>query len=444
MTADATTGPGKALDNLHAPLPGARKALTLLLAINLFNFIDRYVLAAVLPAIQKDFFPEGGEYTKTLLGGLSTAFMVAYMLLSPVFGWLADRWPRWGIIGVAVIAWSLASGASGLASMYLTLLLTRCFVGIGEAAYGPVAPTLISDLYPVKVRGYVLSWFYAAIPVGSALGYVLGGVVADSPLGWRWAFFLVVLPGVVLGILCFFMQEPKRGQADQLGHQAVGSVGWRQYRVLVRTPSYVLASLGMTAATFALGGIAYWMPDYIHQFRGQPNLGQVNAIFGGILVVSGLAATLTGGFLADSLRPRFSGSYFLVSGGGMILGFPLFVACLYTPFPWAWVWIFLAIFCLFLNTGPANTILANVTHPSMRASGFALNIFLIHALGDAISPTIIGMVTDLWGGDMNIGFLFVSLTILVSGALWIVGARYLERDTLLAPTRLDSLATAQK
>ncbi len=428
--------PGTA--SADASLPGARTALILLLAINLFNYLDRYVLAATLPALQRDLFPEGGANTKTLLGALSTAFMVAYMVLAPLFGWLADRWPRWGIIGLAVILWSLASGASGLCSYYLMLLLTRCLVGVGEAAYGPVAPTLISDLYPLQQRGWVLAWFYAAIPVGSALGYALGGLVADSTLGWRWAFYLVVLPGLALGTWCFFMPEPRRGQADLAANSS--QPGWRQYRLLGRIPSYVFDCLGMTASTFAVGGIAYWMPDYIHGYRGdsQLSLGAVNAIFASILVVAGLAATLTGGFIGDLLRARFPGSYFLVSGLGMLLGFPVFLAALYTPFPLAWIWIAVTIFCLFLNTGPANTILANVTPPAIRASAFALNIFVIHALGDAISPTIIGAISDATDGDMNKGFLFVSGMMLLSGIFWLWGARYLEQDTRLAPTRLDN------
>src|SRR5437667_3801968 len=134
------------------------------------------------------------------------AFMVTYMAGAPIFGRLAEKRNRWFLVGVGVLLWSLASGASGLAGGFFGLLLTRCFVGIGEAAYGPVAPTLISDLYPIKVRGSVLSWFYAAIPVGSALGYALGGLA-----GWPWSFYLVVPPGLALGVWCFLMPEPPPG-----------------------------------------------------------------------------------------------------------------------------------------------------------------------------------------------------------------------------------------
>jgi MFS family permease len=320
------------------------------------------------------------------------------------------------------------------------LLVTRCFVGIGEAAYGPVAPTVISDLYPVKIRGSVLAWFYAAIPVGSALGYTFGGL-----FGWPLAFYWVVPPGLALGLWCLAMPEPPVGQADLGPGQKARPARAQDYLVLLRTPSYVLVTLGMAAMTFALGGIGYFMPHYIHSYRGQPNLDRINFVFGVIVVVAGLGATLAGGYVGDRLRARFSGSYFLVSGLAMLLGFPLFLAVIYTPFPAAWVLIFLACFCLFFNTGPTNTVLANVTHPAVRAQAFAVNILVIHLLGDAISPRIIGTVariTALPDGtpNLNAGFLAVSGTILVGGVLWLAGVPFLARDTALAPKQLEESA----
>src|SRR5437867_9012264 len=184
----------------------------------------------------------------------------------------------------------------------------------------------------------------------------------------------------------------------------------------------------MTAMTFAMGGIAFWMPRYIFKVRGWEAKGTVNILFGAIVVVAGLGATILGGWLGDRLRARFAGSYFLVSGLALMLGFPMILLVLWAPFPLAWIFVFLACFCLFFNTGPTNTILANVTHPSIRASAFALNILIIHALGDVISPLIIGAITDASGQNMNLAFLLVSALILVGGVLWLWGARYLEAD----------------
>ena len=194
------------------PKPGAYQALALLLAINLFNYIDRQILAAVEPEIRATFFAPNDINAMATTGALGTAFLLTYMLAAPALGWLADRFQRWIIIGFAVIFWSLASGASGLAATFAALLITRIFVGIGEGGYGPAAPTILADLYPLENRGRVLAIFCAAIPVGSALGYVLGGAISGH-LGWRWAFYLVTPPGLLLGALCFTQRDPRASRS---------------------------------------------------------------------------------------------------------------------------------------------------------------------------------------------------------------------------------------
>ena len=475
----------------------------MLLAINLFNYIDRQILSATLPKIKLDatMFSPTDPNLQFKLGLLTTAFMVSYMLLSPVFGILGDRKSRWWLIGGGVIGWSLASGGSGLATGFVVLLLTRCLVGIGEAAYGPVAPSMISDLYPIKDRGKALARFYLAIPVGSALGFVIGGAIAETSWGWRGAFLVVVLPGILLGSLCFRMHEPpRRAQANAETSSRPSYVEVLQS--LLRNRSYLLNSAGMTASTFILGGVAVWVPEYLFQrearFRidsdnlakieqlqatdGTPviprdmvqklrayqgetvysaselqmtltqilsadqlkqynatlfeyltaadsiRLGEINFRFGVIVVVSGLGATLLGGWLGDRYRSRYSGSYFLVSALAMLIAFPAFLAMLYSPSPWNWWLMFLAVFCLFINTGPTNTILANVTASRIRSTAFAINILVIHALGDAISPAIIGLIADY--SNLQSAFLICSFFILFAGLTWLIGVRYLEADTV--------------
>jgi len=448
MSQDKIAGSG------NGAMPGAGVALALLLGINLFNYIDRQVLAAVEPEIRKELFPaanapdaspEVKADANARMGWLSSAFLITYIVAAPIFGFLADRLPRWLLIAFGVALWSAASGASGwnwghnFALAYWMLFLTRCCVGIGEAAYGPVAPALISDLYPVKQRGQVLSYFYMAIPVGGALGYTLGDVVSRSSLGWRWAFYLVVPPGLLLGLWAFLMWKPKQGSVGDRPAATPRPLAWDDYLSLARTPSYVLNTLGMAGMTFAIGGIAFWMPAYL-EFRQVAPVGDIGArtIFGALTALSGLLATLAGGMAGDWLRNRWSGSYFIVSGAAMLLGFPMILLMLYTPFPYAWIFVFLAVFCLFFNTGPTNTILANVTHPSVRASAFALNILIIHVLGDVPSPPLMGYIAGYHG--LNASFVVVSLAVLVGGLCWLWGAFYLERDTLLAPTRLRDSA----
>jgi len=417
--------PPTAIGKLSTPGNHSRSArpwiaLFLLLGINLFNYIDRQVLAAVEPSIRAVFFHHSDRNAMAISGTLGSAFLVTYMLSAPALGWLADRFSRWIIIGLAVIVWSLASGASGLAASFGMLLLTRIFVGIGEGGYGPAAPTILADLFPLETRGRILAVFCAAIPVGSALGYVVGGLI-DNHLGWRWAFYLVTPPGLLLGLLCFFQRDP-RAQAGvrperQRAHLA-------DCVTLVRTRSYVFNCAAQTAMTFAVGGIGFWVAAYL-RFRGQPPT--ATPIFGVVIVVAGLLSTLIGGAIGDRLRERYPGSYFLVSGLGMILAVPPFLVMLFTPFPAAWILMFISVFFLFLNTGPSNTALANVSMPEVRATAFAFNILVIHAFGDVLAFPTLGYIAG--HTNWTIAFIALSGVMLLGGILWLMGTKYLAADT---------------
>ncbi len=400
----------------------ARAALWLLLGINLFNYIDRQILAALEPDIRETFFSASDVNAMAKTGLLGDAFFVTYMVSAPILGLLADRFSRWIIIGSAVILWSLASGGSGLAATFAILFATRICVGIGEGGYGPAAPTILSDLFPIETRGRIMAIFCAAIPVGSALGYVIGGLVG-AHLGWRWAFYLVAPPGLLLGLLCFWQRDP-RVAADHLV-QKTPRRSIRDYLNLFRTRSYLINCVAMTLMTFVQGGLGFWVPAYLRYRHQSPAVGMT--IFGLITVVAGLVSTLLGGVIADKLRSRFPGSYFWVSGVGMLIACPFFIATLYLPFPAAWVAMFFAIFFLFLNTGPSNTALANVSLPAVRATAFAVNIFVVHALGDVQAFWLLGYI----GGhtNMHVAFLFVSGIIFGSGVVWLLGVKYLPADT---------------
>lgn len=433
-------------------MPGARLSVAILIAINLINYIDRYVLSAIELNVRAAFFAPDDPNAKGQMGLLATAFLVTYMLAAPLFGWMGDRMKRWTIIGIGVLLWSLATGACGLASSFTMLLICRVLVGVGEAAWGPVAPTIIADMFPIEKRGSVLAWFNVALPVGSALGYVIGGQINhlmdgfDGREGWRWAFLVVVPPGLLLGLWSFFRKDPPRGASDK--QATTHRFRIQDVLLLFRIPSYLYNLGGMTLMTFAVGGMSFWMPTYIHEFRmggeageaGAAQLARINLIFGAITVFTGLAGTIFGGYLGDWLRSRVDGAYLKLSGWAMMSAFPFFLLVLYAPFPFAWVAMGICLFLAFMNTGPTNTVIANVVPPSMRATGYAVTILLIHALGDAISPPLIGAISDRFktadGRDnMNLAFTLVGVTIFLAGVCWKMGARHLTRDTELAPTR---------
>ena len=438
---DRSSSPGNPTlgqEGVSRPVHGAYLALALLLAMNLFNYIDRQVLASVEPEIRLAMFGSDDEDDPAVLfksGLLASAFLVSYMLTAPLFSALEQRYSRWKLIAIGVFVWSLATGAGGLAITFIVLLLTRCFVGVGEGAYGPLAPSILSDSFPLSTRGRILSYFYVAMPVGGALGYALGGSMAKwdpAQESWRWAFYIVVVPGLVLTVLSLLMRD----SAKTAGNSSMRKkLTLRDCRILVATPSFVLNTLGMTAMAFSMGALAFWMPAYLKQHPKAELFGiEPRTVFGAVTALGGLGGTLLGGMLGDWLRRRLPGSYFLVSGWGLIVSGLCIVLFLCVPFPWAWWLIFAAVFFMFINTGPTNAILANVVHPLMRPAGFALNILVIHALGDVISPPIIGAISGRWGKPA--GFEVVAAFLALGGVLWLWGGRYLAHDTEIATSRL--------
>lgn len=396
-----------------------RYALALLLAVNLLNYIDRQVLYAVFPLLKEDL-----SLSDTALGLLGSAFMLCYMLSAPLLGWIGDRASRVRLAAAGLVVWSLATALAGFAPGYRTLLAARTCVGIGEASFGTVSPGLLADFFPKERRGRVLAWFYLAIPVGSALGYLLGGVLGQR-LGWHAAFLMVGAPGLLLAIPLWLLREPPRGGAAgaDLLPAARPESG---YRHLFDNRSFVCNTLAMAAMTFALGGLAQWLPSFLHRVHAL-DVARGNTLFGAITVLAGIAGTLTGGWLGDRLQQRSGRGYLLVSGWGFLIGAPVAALAILSPtLTGCLTAIFIAEFFLFLNTGPLNTVIVNVTVPAVRAMAFAVNIFFIHALGDAVSPAIIGWCSDRWG--LQSALLITPAAMALAGLFCFICGRFVEGD----------------
>lgn len=409
-----------------------------LTAVNFLNYIDRYVLAAVLDGVNTSFALSDAQ------GGLLTSmFVIVYMIASPLTGAWGDRATRKYIVAGGVALWSLATVGSGLAPDYGTMLFTRALVGIGEAGYAAVAPAMIADLFVEKRRGRMLAYFYLAIPMGSAIGFGLGGAVAENHEevlgafglghidleGWRVALCVAGVPGLLMAVLAVFMPEPKRGASDE--HEYLG--GTRAdlsirdgIRTLFKNPAWRIDTVGMTLMTFAMGGIAAWMPTYLQRAHAMSE-GEAGMTFGAITVVAGLIATLVGGQLGDRAFAKRAGGYFRVSGWGLLLGAPFVLAMpLLGAKSAVLIAAFVAEFFLFLNTGPLNAALVACVGPQLRATAVAVNVLFIHALGDAISPLIIGVGSDLMGGGgegLGIAIAFTALPLAAGGVVLIRGAK---------------------
>ena len=410
-------------------LQSAGWGLAVLSFINLFNYLDRYLVSALVePLKHSDLALSDAE-----LGSLMSGFLAVYTLTAPLFGALGDRRSRPRLIAFGVGCWSLATAFSGLAGSYLGLLAARASVGIGEAAYGTIAPSLLSDYYPAAKRGRVMAIFFCAIPVGSALGYVVGGLM-NAHFGWRAAFFVAGLPGVALAVLCLWLRDPPRGiedrdspathaaaPASRSPHGSLATDTRATYRLLLRNRPYVFTVLGYAAYTFAMGGLAYWMPAFLERVRGIPQ-SEATVSFGAIVVITGFLGTFIGGWLGDYCAKFSKQAYLIVSAVATVAAAPFVWFALTTASQTGYIVnMVIAQLLMFLSTGPINACIINIVLPNQRASAVALEVFAIHLLGDAISPYLIGAVSD--ASSLAQAVKIVPVAVIVSGALWGWAAR---------------------
>ena len=382
----------------------ATYALAILTFINLFNYIDRWVVAAVVEPVKRDL-----GLTDTQMGIIGAAFIVVYAVVSPIFGKLGDKKARPPLIAIGVGIWSIATGLAGFARGFWTLFTARSTVGVGEAAYGTIAPALLADTFPFHRRGRVMAVFFAAIPIGSAAGYVIGGW-ADASFGWRAAFWIAGFPGLLLSILILTVKDPPRGQHD------APATAPRAYGSLLSNRPYVLAVLGYAAYTFALGGLGFWMPAFLERARGWPRK-DASLVFGAIVMGTGFAGTFLGGWLGDKLLTRTRQSYLWVSGIATLLAAPLALVALWDlPKPVYLGAMIVAEVLIFMSTGPVNSAIVNAVSPLERATAVGISVLTMHFLGDIPSPPLIGFLSDR--SSLAQAILIVPAAVLVSGLIW--------------------------
>lgn len=402
--------------------------LAVLSFINLFSYLDRYVVSALIESLKHSDL----GLSDANLGSLMSGFLVVYTLTAPIFGALGDRRSRPRLIALGVACWSFATALSGFAGSYLTLLAARASVGVGEAAYVTIAPSLLSDYFPVRQRGRVMAIFFCAIPVGSALGYVVGGLV-DKHYGWRMAFFVAGVPGLLLAALCLLLRDPPRGVQDPGGAPAANPAPrssapstlrretWLAYGHLMRNKPYVLTILGYAAYTFAVGGLAVWMPAFLERARGIPR-SEATVSFGAIVVITGFIGTFVGGWLGDYCAKYSRQAYLWLSAISTVVAAPFVWVALttssHTVYLVCMVW---AQLCLFLSTGPINAAIVNLVSATERATAIALGVFAIHLLGDALSPPLIGALSDRFSLAQAVKI--VPIAVVIGGCIWGWAAR---------------------
>jgi MFS family permease len=403
-----------------------RLLLAVLTGLNILNYIDRNVLFAVQSDIKKEFLVSDAQ-----IGGLVFAFFITYMVAAPLVGWLGDRFPRKNIVVIGIFIWSGFTLLTWLVHDYNQLFFRHAIVGIGEASYATIAPTLIADSFPPLKRGRMLSIFYLGLPVGSAAGYFVGGYVAHYFGSWRAPFLAAAIPGFLLAVLLWLLPEPPRGQHEE--HSPVDV--WTLLRGLVRNGAFITATLGMAMYTFAIGGMQAWIPTFLIRLRAM-DLKSANIDFGLITLFNGIVATLLGGWIGDRLLKRYAGAYYTFSGVAMLIAVPFMVAAIYTTGKLMFPAIFVAVFFILVGTGPSNAAVVNSVSASIRSTALAVNVFVIHLLGDAFSPVLIGRLSDRTG-SLQTAFWMAFAAAALSGVIMLYGARFAPRF------KLDEVKAAQ-
>lgn len=454
-----------------APPPWATTTFVVLFLMHLLDYTDRWALAGVQTTLMRDMRLSKGDF-----GFLNIPFLLTFSLISPVMGWLGDRLRRTWLLGFGIGLWSLATVGTGLVANYNQLCVARAMLGIGEATYGVLAPAMIVDLFRRHSRARALSMFYLAMPLGYALGVAGGGAIAGRSAawfagtalepwaGWRMAFFVVGLPGLLAAFAMLLLPEPRRGASegvdpDRMAAHEGRPPTWADYVDLSVNSSYTYVVFGLTAFTFAFGGLAVWLPGYLELVKG---FSQARATL--TVGLCGLGASVLGmslgGWLADTLGKRDPRALFLVPGTAMLLAVPAVLLAIFARDPAVITGaMFLAMMLMLMNTGPCNAVIANVVAPNMRALAYSVSIFMLHMLGDLWSPWLMGLVADhtgdpetmatflgsalrrigaepVNGSNLTAGMLVVVPAIALGGLVLLAGARHLPREMSLMVARL--------
>lgn len=414
---------------IQPPRGQARFAFSVLLTINILNYADRSVLSAVLPKIQSDLHLSNSE-----LGLLGSSFLLIYAIATLPLGVWADRSTRKNIVALCVAIWSVATTLAGITRNFLQLFAMRSVLGIGEAGYAPASLSMLGDYFPKERRGRIMALWSIGNLIGTAIGLILGGLVADA-FGWRWAFYIVGIPGLITAFLIWRASEPARGAFDNEGeeneisttHGSIGKDFGDVIQQLFKIPTYWILLGAFVFSFFTIGSASFWIPTYFVRAFSL-SVGQASTISGAVLAGGSLVGTLLGGWLADYMQQRRPEGRLIVATFAFLTGAPLtFIALsIHSIIPFTAVFI-LAIIALSLCLGPLNAVLQDIIKPEIRATAIGIVLLLAHLLGDAASPSIVGVIADR--SSLGFALLVTGPTfLLLAGVVCLIGLYTVARD----------------
>lgn len=409
--------------------PGARLALFVLTAVNVFNYCIRYLPGAMKQPLKQDL-----GLTDFETGLPATGMMLSYCAFAPLFAWMSDAElvDRRKLIACGVLCWSLGTSLTGLSRNVWQLVRFRVMVGVGEAAFATIVPPMLADFYPPADRNIAFAVFFMAVPVGGAVGFMAGGILS-ARYDWRVAFLFCGIPGAFAAMGVMMLNDPPRGANDTevAGYQRLAAPrdgAGREWLEVLRNTHFLAAVSGTVAFTFVAGAIADWFPTFLLRFQDVA-MAESGIAVGCITSLAGILGSILGPRSVECAKGRVKSPFFLVSA-------------LYTVPAAALLWVsvnsehqkvtcyaafFLALTFGWTNMSPISTLAINVMPVHLRARSRALMIFVEHALGDVLSPPIVGCISDATG-SLKDGLQMLPVVQLVAGFCWWLGYQCLSPE----------------
>ncbi len=398
---------------------------SLLFLMYMFDYIDRLVVVSLFPYLQKDW-----GLTDTQCGLLVSAVYWSIVLFSFPVSIIIDRWSRKKTIGIMAVLWSLATAACAFASSFTHLFVARSAIGIGEAGYAPGGTAMISALFPEKKRAMLVGIWNISIPLGSAMGVALGGYIA-AHYGWRHAFGLVALPGLIIALLFFFVRDYKTVELVKSQNTTPDCPAPKKMktsdivREFAHTPSLLLTYIGFAGNTFLTTSILSWLPTYLHRFENLPM--ERASIMGSLVLLLAIVGSPLGGYLADkwlkkkdNARLLFSALSSTMTAVIFILAFGLFSGRT------QYVLFLLGGVSAIAFASSTIAVTQDVVHPGLRAISYSMCVIFQNLLGSSLGPIFTGFISDQY--DLKTALTVVSFFPLLAGTFFYLGSRFYEKD----------------
>src|SRR5215210_4396405 len=363
-------------------------ALAVLTIVYVLNFLDRTLIYILFTPIKKEM--AFTDFQLALLG--TTSFVIFYTLLGIPFGRLADRTVRKNLIAIGLAIWSLFSGLTGFADSFWTIFFCRVMVGVGEATLGPAALSLLSDYFPPRMRATVQAVYSSGIAIGGGVAFFLGGWIGQS-YGWRWAFYLLGFPGLVLAAAVFFLREPPRGRTEV----AAVRYGREDWKILFRSVPLRYLYLGYALVGLASNNLGIWVRTFFVRVHGM-SLALIGTAAGILSLAVGVPVTIYGGYLSDRFRRLGRGGRMAFTAWAALASIPLWLGLLFADNVTVLVSLNVVLFGLALMwLAPASADLHEIAGPNLRGLGIGIFFSVVNLVAYGIGSPLIGKLNDLWG-----------------------------------------------